>query len=308
MTPQTSNRASWGFLFIAVGSILFGSIGVATKGLFAVSDANAISITLWRALIALPVLFGIGFYLLRAKMFSIRWADLRLMILAGLLMAVYQVAFVSAVQLVNVTIATLVTLCTVPVIVAILASVFLHEHLHRNIYFAMGCAIVGVVLLVGFQPTGNFGANVWLGIALALLTALTNGLFQITSRALANRYHPIQTLIVYFFIAALAFIPFALLNGFVITYSPIGWALLLHLGISISVIAYALLLIGLQTTPATTATIIGFLEPLMGTVLAVLIFNEQLSATGLFGAVLLLATMGMVWRTNYMRIEAVSEL
>ncbi len=303
-----AHRASWGFASIALGAILFGTIGVATKGIFAVSNANAISITLWRVLLALPVLFAIGFYLWRRKLFAIRWADLRWMIAAGVLMAVYQLAFVMAVQLVNVTIATLVTLCTVPVIVAILASVFLREQMHRNLYAAMACAIVGVVLLVGFDATGDFGANVWLGIGLAVLTAFANGCFQITSRALANRYHPLQTLAVYFFIAALAFLPFAVINGFVVNYPPIGWALLAHLGISISVIAYMLLLVGLQTTPATTATIIGFLEPLTATVLAILLFNERLSATGLFGAVLLLAAMLIVWRTKTVQVEVVSEM
>lgn len=295
---SASKRASWGFVFIALGATLFGSIGVATKGLFLVSQANAISITLWRSLIALPVLFIIGMFLLGSKLFSIRRTDFGLMIGAGLLMAVYQVAFVLAVQLVNVTIATLVTLCTVPIIVAVLATLVLHEQLHRNLYLAMGCAIVGVVLLVGFQATGDFGANVWLGIGMALLTALANAFFQITSRALANRYHPIQTLTVYFLVAALAFLPFALWNGFVVNYPPLGWALLLHLGLAISVIAYLLLLLGLRTTPATTATIIGFLEPLTGTILAVLIFNEQLSSTGLYGAVLLLAAMVIAWRTT----------
>lgn len=302
-----ANRAAWGFVFIALGAMLFGTIGVATKGLFAISNANAISITLWRVLIALPVLFGVGYYILRSKLLQIRAADLRLMVVAGLLMSVYQLAFVIAVQAANVTIATLVTLCTVPVIVAFLASILLHEKMHRNLYVAMGCAIVGVALLVGFQPTGNFGSNLWFGIAMALLTALANGFFQITSRALANRYHPLQTLTVYYVIAAMAFVPFAVFNGFVTNYPLPAWGLLLHLGISISVIAYVFLLIGLQTTPATTATIIGFIEPLTGTILAILIFGEQLSSTGLAGAALLLAAMGIVWRTNPKASEIVIE-
>lgn len=305
---RNRGQAAWGFASIAMGATLFGTIGVATKGIFATSDANAISITLWRAIIALPVFLALGLYLLRRKLFAIRAADLRLMIFAGLLMSVYQLAFVIAVQFANVTIATLVTLCTVPVLVAILASLFLGEHLHRNVYLAMGCAILGVVLLVGFQPTGDLGANVWVGIGMALLTALANAIFQISSRALANRYDPIQTLTVYFIVAALAFIPFALLNGFVVSYPPIGWALLLHLGLVISVVAYFLLLVGLQTTPATTATIIGFLEPMTGTILAVLIFGEQLSTMGLVGAALLLAAMAIVWRTSSFPVEPISEI
>jgi DME family drug/metabolite transporter len=293
-----SNRASWGFVFIAVGAMLFGTIGVATKGIFTVSQTNGISITLWRVLIALPVFLAAGIYLLRARLFSIPRKDLQLMVGAGLVMAIYQLAFVLAVQAANVTIATLVTLCTVPVIVSVFASFLLHEQMRREHYIAMACAIAGVVLLVGSQPAGDFGSNVWFGIAMALLTALANGLFQITSRALANRYHPLQTLTVYFAVAALAFLPFALASGFVVTYPLSGWALLLHLGIVISVIAYFLLLLGLQTIPATTAAIIGFVEPLTGTILAILIFNEQLSLVGIGGAALLLTAMAIVWRTN----------
>lgn len=298
MTDQNGFKQEVGFILIAVGAVLFGTIGVATKGLFAVSSVNAISITLWRALIALPVLFVIGLYLLRGRLFVIPWRDLRLMIVAGILMAFYQVVFVVAVQLANVTIATLVTLCTVPIIVTILAAAFLREALHRGLFLAMGCAIAGVILLVGFSPTGNLGTNALLGVVLSLLTALANGIFQITTRALAGRYHPIQTLTVYFLVAALAFIPIAVINGFVTTFPPLGWALLFHLGIIVSVIAYLLLLTGLRTTPATIATIIGFLEPLTATILAVVIFDEQLGPTGVFGVILLLAAMAIVWRLN----------
>lgn len=295
---KKSSNASLGFILIAVAAILFGTIGVATKGLFAISAANAISITLWRALIALPVLFIIGVMLLRRRMFIIPWRDLLLMIVAGILMAFYQIAFVLAVQMANVTIATLTTLCTVPIIVAILATIFLHEQMKRGLYLAMGCAIAGVVLLVGLSPAGNLGTNVLLGVVLALLTALASGSFQITSRALAGRYHPIQTLTVYFFVAALAFAPVALLQGFVVEYPPMGWALLFQLGITVSVVAYFLLLSGLRTTPATIATIIGFIEPLTATILAVVIFDEQLGSTGIFGVALLLAAMAIVWHTN----------
>lgn len=303
---QAAN-SSVGLILIAVGAILFGTIGVATKGLLSVSAANAISITLWRALIALPVLFLIGLYLLRGKMFVIPWRDVRLMIVAGILMAFYQVAFVYAIQFANVTIATLVTLCTVPIIVTILAAAFLREQLHRGLFLAMGCAIVGVVLLVGFSPTGDMGTNVLLGVVLALLTALANGIFQITSRALAGRYHPIQTLTVYFFVSALAFVPLAWVGGFVVNYPPLGWALLIHLGIVVSVIAYLLLLTGLRTTPATIATIIGFIEPLTATILAVVIFDEQLGPTGILGGVLLLAAMAIVWHTNSRIVKVVPE-
>jgi DME family drug/metabolite transporter len=199
---------------------------------------------------------------------------------------------------VNVTIATLITLCTVPVFAALLSAPLLREHVHRNIYFAMVVAIAGVVLLVGFQPVNDFGANAWLGIALALLTALGSALFQICGRMVSNRYHPIQTLTIFFFVAALAILPLALLNGLALTYPPAGWLFLLYLGVGISVIGYGFLILGLRTTPATIATIIALLEPLTGALLAWLLLGERLGATGIAGAALLLAAMVLVMRSN----------
>jgi DME family drug/metabolite transporter len=183
------NEGALGFVAIACGSILFGTLGVATKGILTISDANATSIALWRVLIALPILFVIGLVVLRASLFSISRRDLRLMMAAGVLMAFYQIAFVTAVQMASVTIAALVTVSVAPLIVAVLASVFLKEHMHRNVYAAMACAIVGVALLLGFEPSGNTGTNVLLGIGLALLTALANGF----SRLRAGHWHRVIT-------------------------------------------------------------------------------------------------------------------
>ena len=291
-------RPTRGFLFIAISAILFGSLGVATQFVFASAPTNAYAVTLLRALIALPVLIVLALCFVGKKFFAIARRDLGIMIFAGLMMAMYQVSFVLALRLVNVTIATLITLCMVPVFAAFLSAPLLHEHVHRNIYFAMGLAIVGVMLLVGFQPMNDFGANAWLGIALALLTALGSALFQICGRMVSNRYHPFQTLTIFFFVAALAILPLAVFNGFIVNYPPAGWMFLLYLGIGISVIGYGFLILGLRTTPATIATIIALLEPLTGALLAWLLLGERLGALGIAGAALLLAAMVVVMRSN----------
>jgi DME family drug/metabolite transporter len=298
MSPPPTSHTTRGFVFIALSAILFGSIGVATRGIFNSADTNALSITLWRALIALPVLFAISFFLLGKKLFAIRRRDLRVMILAGLMMTIYQAGFVLAVRMISVTIATLVTLGTVPVFAALLSALVLHERLHPQVYFALACALVGLVFLVGFQPGEKLGTNVALGIFFSLLTAVGSASFQICGRVLANRYHPLQTLTVFFFIAALALLPVTLWSGFVINYPPVSWALLLHLGIGVSVLGYAFLILGLRTTPATIATIIALFEPLTGALLAWLLLGERLGASGLFGAVLLLGAMLMVMRSH----------
>lgn len=298
MTSSPHSHTARGFTYIALSAILFGSIGVATSSIFNVAATNALSITLWRAFIALPIFLLISFFLLGKKMFVVQRRDLRIMLLAGLMMAIYQAGFVVALQNVNVTIATLVTLGTVPIFAALLSARLLRERLHLQVYLALLCALVGLVLLVGFQPSKNLGVNVGWGVFFSLLTALGSASFQVCGRVLANRYHPLQTLAVFFFVATLALLPLALYNGFVVTYSLQGWLLLLHLGIGVSILGYAFLILGLRTIPATSATIIALLEPLTGTLLAWLLLGERLDALGLAGAALMLVAMVIVFRTN----------
>jgi len=302
--PYQTARA--GFFFIALSALLFGSLGVTTKGVLNVATTNAFSITLVRALIALPTLLGISAVILGKSMFRIAGSDLRIMVVGGLMMVLYQVTFVIAITLVNVTTATLVTLCTVPVFAALLSRMLLGERLQPSTVIALVCAIVGVALLVGVQPLADTGASTWLGIGLALLAALSVGLFQICGRVLANRYHPMQTLSVFFFVGAFALLPITLVKGFVADYPLVGWLLLAHLGLGISVVGYGFMVLGLRTTPVTMAAVISLLEPLIGTILAWLLFNEHLGGLGLLGAALLFSAMVMVFRASTTATTAVT--
>ena len=56
-------------------------------------------------------------------------------------------------------------------------------------------------------------------------------------------------------------------------------------------LAYTLFFRGLQGATASVATVVALLEPLTGTVLAVIIFGDRLSGLGLLGAVLLLLSV-----------------
>jgi len=55
--------------------------------------------------------------------------------------------------------------------------------------------------------------------------------------------------------------------------------------------AYAAYTVGLRDVPASAAGIASLMEPLTATLLGVLLFGEQLGATGVVGALLLLAAL-----------------
>jgi drug/metabolite transporter, DME family len=287
-----------GLLLVALSALVWGSLGVTTKGVFNVAATNAYSVTLLRALIALSTSLVICALVLGKSTVRIARGDLAIMVCAGFSMALNQVAFVFALTFTNVTIATLVTLCTIPVCAALLSRALLGEALQSRTLLALASAIVGVALLVGFDRLADKGASTWIGVGLALLSATSFGLIQVCGRVLANRYHPMQTLSVFFLVVVLTLLPITLVSGFVITYPLAGWLLLAHLGLGISVLGFAMLVLGLRTTPVTTAAIVSLLEPLTSTLLAWLLLGEHLGRLSLLGAALLVCAMVIVFRAT----------
>jgi drug/metabolite transporter, DME family len=286
--PKTSRRGAW---LILLAATLWGTVGVTTQALYHLTGANALSIGFFRLALATPALALGCFSLIGRRMFRVARRDLAVIALLGLMLALYQVCFFGAIALVGVAIATLVTLCTAPVLVALISAFLTGEKPSRVVIAALALAIAGVALVVGFQPSAHQQAVNPTGIALALGSALGYALVALSSRAVAGRYHPLQINTIAFAAGTLALLPAALLTGFVVTYPPTGWALLLYLGLVPSALAYGLFLTGMRSTTATVASVLTLVEPLTATVLAVVLFGERLGALGLLGAALLLGAI-----------------
>jgi DME family drug/metabolite transporter len=287
-TQKTTRRGAW---LILLAATLWGTVGVTTQTLYHLTATNAFSIGFFRLALATPA-FALGcFILLGRRMFRVARRDLGVIALLGLMLALYQVCFFGAIALVGVAIATLVTLCSAPVLVALISAFLTGEGPSRVVVAALALAIAGVALIVGFQPGARQQSANPLGVALALGSGLGYALVALSGRAVARRYHPLQINAIAFAAGALALLPATALAGFVVAYPPMGWALLLYLGLIPSALAYGLFLTGMRSTPATVASVLTLLEPLTATILAVVLFGERLGALGLFGGALLLGAI-----------------
>ena len=130
--PGRRERRS-GLLFVMSAALLWGTVGVTTRSLYAVSLTTPLSIGFFRLAIASPVLLAIGWQALRWQLFRVPARDLVLMALIGVLMAFYQVSYFTAVRSLGAAVATLITLCTAPAMVAALSSILAKERLTGKI-------------------------------------------------------------------------------------------------------------------------------------------------------------------------------
>ena len=77
--------------------------------------------------------------------------------------------------------------------------------------------------------------------------------------------------------AAALLLPLALRQGLNLTAVPwSAWGLLMYLGVVTTALGYVVFLRGLRSTPATFASVLTLLEPLVAVVLAVVFLGERL--------------------------------
>lgn len=296
-TTKTLTRAESqrGLLQVMLAAVLWGTVGVTTKSLYAISDANPLSIGFFRLAFAVPVLALACWLTLRSRMFAVARRDFFLMALIGAMMALYQVCYFGAIQRVGVSIAVLITLCTAPVIVALLSVAFLRERLTWPVLAALVCALAGTALLIDLQPGGAAAGDALIGVLLALGSATGYAIIALLSRVLAGRYHPLQSTSIGFAVGAVMLLLLALPTGFVVVYSATAWLQLLYLGLVPTALAYFVFFTGMKHTSATVASVATLIEPLTSTALAVALFGERLGPTGWVGALLLLGAMGLLY-------------
>jgi DME family drug/metabolite transporter len=294
-----------GLLLIVLTAVLWGTVGTAVKFIYGLADTNPLSIGFFRLVFSAPVLLAACWHTLGRRTFRITRRDLGLMLLMGAFMAFYQVCYFAAIARVGVAIAVLVTLCTAPVMVALLSALLLRERLTSAIVLALVCALAGTAMLIWVGPETAGGArhDTLVGVLLALGSAFGYTVLTLCSRALASRYHPLQPITIAFTAGALLLLPFALATGFAISYPAGGWALLLYLGLVPTALAYVLFLTGIRSVTATVASIATLIEPLTSTLLAWLLFGEQLGPLGVFGAALLLGAIGLLYRGESRRTQ-----
>jgi DME family drug/metabolite transporter len=257
MQSSTAARANSqsGLLLIMLAAVMWGTVGITTKILYSISAATPLSIGFFRVALSLPVLFAACWVTQKRQMFAVRGRDLALMLLIGMMTALYQVCYFGAIERTGVAVATLVTLCTAPVMVAVISVIATRQKPSASVLLALTGALAGTAMLVIFQESaGRVSANA-AGIMLASGSALGYSIVTLASRRLAGRYHPFQSIAVSFSFGALILLVIALSKGIVLDYTPIGWSLLFYLGIIPTALAYVLFITGMRSTTATVASI-----------------------------------------------------
>lgn len=181
-----------------------------------------------------------------------------------------------------------VLLYTAPAFVALMGWAFLREKLGlRELLAVVGTLLgIGLISLGGGQGVHVTPAALGWGLA----AGFTYSLYYLYGKAFFHRYAPHALLAVALPIGALGLWPFVQFTH----KTPAAWGSLGTIAIFSTYLAYLAYSAGLRHLPATRASVIASLEPVVAATLAAILFGERLGVLALLGAALVIGAALML--------------
>lgn len=283
---KTTDKIS--LLYIICGASLWGFMGLFVRNINN-TGFSSFDICFFRS-VGTAVFLFIFLLIFNRNALKIHLKDIWCFIGSGLISIVFfNYCYFTTITRTSLSIAA-VLLYTSPAFVIVLSAVIFKERITVNRFIAVALAIAGCVCVSGIL--GENSDNLSLPTLLVGIGAgLGYALYSIFSRIALNKGYSTMTITFYtFLIASIGTIP--LLSTFnlpgQIIQHPECVLPILGLIIIATVFPYMLYTTGLKNTTNTTASILACIEPVVATILGVLLFNEALTVPNFIGIVLIL--------------------
>lgn len=279
--------------YVLLAGILWGGISLFLRPLTALGFTSmqvvAIRTTLSFVFMAAYLLFK------NPSLLKIRLRDIPLFIGTGMMsLLFFSVCYFATIEAAGVSVAV-VLLYTSPVFVMIMSSLLFGERLTGKKLFALAMTLAGCVLVSGMLSSReSIGMR---ALILGLLSGFGYALYSIFGR-IALKYCDTVTITVYTFaFAALGSNAVALLSGgeaLKTLLCPAGIISAVGIALVCCVVPYLLYTKGLAGTETGRAAILAAVEPVVGMLIGVFIFNEGMTLPKFSGMALILVSIVML--------------
>jgi len=278
---------SIGALALILSSVLWGTTGTAAS--FLPDDVSPLAIGA-----STMAAGGILLFLVSARpaVAALRDPAARGWLLLGAVgVFVYPLAFYSGMAEAGVAVGNVVALGSGPVFAAVFEWLWERRGLSTRWLVATAIAVLGIALLsVSRHSDGSQGeGDAVLGVLLALLAGVAYALYTYaSSRAIAVGHSGRGVMGGMFGLGAIPLVPVLLVLGAPLLQSAQSAGIAVYLAVGPMFVAYLLFGYGLTHLRSSVATTVTLIEPLVATVLAVVVVGERLELPGWLGLALIL--------------------
>lgn len=291
-------------LYIALSTIFFSLMEIALKS---VGNAfNPIQINLIRFFIGGVVLLPFAIRTLRMQGMMIHWRDLGLFALTGFMclvisMTLFQLS-ISYTQASTVA----VVFSSNPVFALIFSFLILHERLGRANLLAVVISIIGLLVIV--NPANLTDP---LGLTLAIVSAMTFGLYSIISRygSVRRGYNGIVMTCFTFLVGAVelfALVEITNIPSLANAMTHVSWLsqfsaiplltnvnmhyfwFLAFVGIGVTGGGFAFYFLAMERSNVSTASLVFFIKPGLAPIFAAILIGDKIALTTVIGIVIII--------------------
>ena len=283
-----------GVLAVVATSFLWGTTGIMDSF---TSNVSSLAVGAFA--------MGVGGALLVLVNFSSLSEDFRLILkqkylfaLGAISVAVYPLAFYSSMRMSGVAIGTIVSLATAPIFATLIERLFSQKKISKQwgVSFALGA--IGIILLIaGKENTLGSTATDYqntIGVLLGCIAGLNYACYSWVGLALIDKgVNSRSALSGLFGGAAILLLPSLWFTGENLFSSTNNGFISLYMAIIPVFLGYSLFSYALKFIDTSRATLITLVEPLIATILAVILLGESFLLIGWLGGLLVLICLVM---------------
>lgn len=290
-----SNRLA-GYAALVAAFVMWGSVGLWVRAIDADATTFVFADAVCTVIFLAPLLIASGKY---REIASPR--KLAITVGIGYFATLTGVLYYQAVKLTTVTNALLAHY-TMPVFVVLLAPLLIGEQRRRSVLFALPVALLGLAAILPLDDL-SLGNTDLVGITLGVASAIFYAFSLIGTRRLGGAYSALTVTWTMYLANATGLALFVLTQssqvGILVQSAPF----FILKGVTVATVPGLLFVWGLKRAEAQRASVMGFLEPLSGIVLAAVFLAEVPGFMTAIGGVLILGASYWVMRPG--RVAAV---
>ena len=284
-------------IFLITAAFGFAAGGVAAKVL---REANLDAFRLTQIRITSAALILLIIALIKGKkQLAVKRSEIKDLVLFGVIgIAVVNSFYYFALKYLYVSVALIIEF-TAPIWIALYLRFVKKKNISRTAWVGIICAFSGLVLISEVWTGKSLNP---LGVIVAILDALALAYYFLTADRLGQNRSSLSLttwgmgIAAIFWAIALPWwnFPFEFLtqtfslSGELSRFSAPGWALILWIVVTATVIPYLLTVAAIKELSASTSSVIAMLEPILAGVIAWILLNEAFTNIQLFGCAVVL--------------------
>ncbi|MFD2705985.1 DMT family transporter [Salibacterium lacus] len=272
-----------------LGASFWGLTGLFVQRLymFGFSPIHVVTI---RMVLSMVILFSIV-GIIRPYLLKIHLRDLPYFIGLGVVsIALFNWFYFTVMEQASLSVAV-VLLYTSPVFVALMSRFVFQEAFTVNKIGAVVLTTAGCSLVAGFFPFGSMNLTVSV-VFFGLASGFFCGLYSIIGKSVSRKYHSV-TITAYSMMCGGAFLlPVSGIEKNLMPFlEPIVWIYALGSVLVSTILAYVLYTAGLKYIESSHAAVLATIEPIVGIIVGVLVFGDELTGWQSAGIVLVFSSI-----------------